>query len=80
MHPQAFQREHVVEQIRTFFRGVHDISDFYYRLYILQGICRECDGRGYLNSHSESCPQCAASGSTDRWSATPVTKSESSAD
>ncbi len=80
MHPQAFQREHIVEQIRTFFRSVHDISDFYYRLYLLHGVCRECDGRGYLNSQSEACPQCSASGSTDRWHTTPVVKSESSAD
>ena len=80
MHPQAFQRDHVVEQIRAFFRGVHDISDFYYRLHLLHSICRECDGRGYLRSQSEPCPQCSASGSADRWHTTPVAKPEPSVD
>ena len=80
MHPQAFQRDRIVEQIRTFFRGVHDISDFHYRLYLLHGICRECDGRGYLNSQSEVCPQCCASGSADRWHTAPAGGSEPAAD
>ena len=80
MHPKAFHREHVVEQIRTFFRGVNDISDFYYRLSLLHGICRECDGRGYLNSQSEPCPQCSATGRVDRWQAAQVAKSEPAAD
>lgn len=80
MPHNAFQREHIVEQIKTFFRGVHDMSDFYYRLYLLNGLCRSCDGRGYLNSQSESCPQCSASGSTDRWHAAPTVKPEPSVD
>lgn len=80
MHSRAFQRDRIVEQVQQLFRGVRDMSDFYYRLYLLNGVCRSCDGRGYLNSQSEPCSQCSASGSADRWHATPVVKPEPSAD
>jgi hypothetical protein len=71
MTQHAFQREHIVEQIQTFFRGVHDISDFYYRLYLLNGFCKTCDGRGYVQTQGEPCPQCYASGKADRWQIAP---------
>jgi DnaJ-class molecular chaperone len=76
MTQNAFQREHIVEQIQSFFRGVHDISDFYYRLYLLNGLCKICDGRGYERSQSEPCPQCYASGKADRWQTAPTGRSE----
>lgn len=80
MSRNAFQREHIVEQIQSFFRGVHDISDFYYRLYLLNGFCKTCDGRGYLHGQSEPCPQCYASGKADRWQIAPPEKSEPTAE
>lgn len=76
MTQHAFQREHIVEQIQTFFRGVHDISDFYYRLYLLNGFCKMCDGRGHLHDQTEPCPQCYASGKSDRWQIAPQEQSE----
>ena len=67
MQKNAFQREHIVDQIKTFFSGIHDISDFYLRMYTLSSICRTCDGRGYVNSAEETCPACHSSGSSDVW-------------
>ncbi len=80
MSQNAFQREHIVEQIQTFFRGVHDISDFYYRLYLLNGFCKTCDGRGYEQTQGEPCPRCYASGKADRWQIAPQEKSEPAAE
>ncbi len=67
MQKTAFEREHIVEQIKTFFSGIHDISDFYLRMYTLNGMCRTCDGRGHVNSTAEQCPTCHSSGSSDVW-------------
>jgi DnaJ-class molecular chaperone len=67
MQKHAFHPERIVEQISTFFKDVHDISDFYYKLYLLKDLCRTCDGRGYLRAPDELCPQCQASGSADVW-------------
>ena len=47
MQKTAFQPEHIVDQVKTFFSGVQDMSDFYLRMYTLSGMCRTCDGRGY---------------------------------
>jgi DnaJ-class molecular chaperone len=67
MQKSAFQPEHIVDQIKTFFSGIHDMSDFYLRMYTLSGMCRTCDGRGYVNSAEETCPTCHSSGSSDVW-------------
>lgn len=67
MEKQAFYPEHVVEQIKAFFRGVRDISDFYYKLALLNGLCHACDGRGYLSAPDQPCPHCQASGSANVW-------------
>jgi len=67
MKARTFYPERIVEQIQTFFPGVHDISDFYYKLYLLNALCRRCDGRGYLRTPDQPCPPCQASGSTDVW-------------
>jgi DnaJ-class molecular chaperone len=74
MQKIAFQREGIVEQIKTFFRGIHDMSDFYYRMYMLNGLCQTCDGRGYIGSPEEQCPTCHASGSNDPWRKVSLTK------
>jgi hypothetical protein len=66
-HIRAFQRERIVEQIKAFFSGVHNISDFHYRLYLLGNLCRHCDGRGYVNTPEEVYPTCHASGRSDTW-------------
>lgn len=79
MDVRAFQRERIVEQIKAFFSEVHDISDFYYRLYLLNGLCRSCDGRGYVNTPEEICPACQASGKNDIWRKTSSTKQNGSA-
>jgi hypothetical protein len=34
MQKHAFHPERIVEQISTFFKDVHDMSDFYYKLYL----------------------------------------------
>lgn len=73
MEKPAFYPEHVVAQIKAFFRGVRDISDFYYKLALLNGLCQECDGRGYLYAPDQPCPHCQASGSTDVWHRAKVT-------
>jgi DnaJ-class molecular chaperone len=65
MSPRAFQPEHIVDQIHAFFKGVHDISDFYYKLYLLRDLCRACDGRGYVLTPEQSCSHCHGSGSRD---------------
>jgi hypothetical protein len=80
MPTNAFHREHIIEQVQRFFRGVHDISDFYYRLYLLNGLCKTCDGRGYEQTQNEPCPQCFASGKADRWHTAPMGKSEPEAE
>jgi hypothetical protein len=67
MSQQAFYPEEIVQQIKTFFSDVHDLSDFYYKLYLLNGLCRVCDGRGYLQEPEQSCVSCQASGSRDIW-------------
>jgi len=67
MQKRAFQREQIVEQIKAYFRGVHNLSDFHYRIYLLSTLCRSCDGRGYLQTPQEHCPTCQASGNSDVW-------------
>lgn len=67
MQTYAFHPDHIVEQIKVFFHDVHDLTGFYYKLYLLNGLCRQCDGRGYLQTRDQSCPQCQASGSADVW-------------
>ena len=67
MKEQAFYPDHIVEQIKSFFHNVHDMTDFYYKLYLLNGLCQQCDGRGYLQSPDEACPACQASGDADIW-------------
>jgi hypothetical protein len=71
MNARAFYPDRIVEQIQAFFHGVHDLSDFYYKLYLLNALCRRCDGRGYLRTPDEPCPHCQASGSTDVWRRAP---------
>jgi DnaJ-class molecular chaperone len=63
----AFHPEGIVSQIKAFFGDVHDLSDFYYKLYLLNGLCRDCDGRGYLHAPDQPCPRCQGSGSRDVW-------------
>lgn len=65
MQAHAFQPERIVEQISAFFKGVHDISDFYYKLYLLKDLCRDCDGRGYEHTPEHPCSLCNGSGSRD---------------
>jgi uncharacterized OB-fold protein len=67
MQKPAFQREQIVEQIKAYFRGVRNLSDFHYRMYLLGTLCRSCDGRGYLQTPQEHCPTCQASGNSDVW-------------
>ena len=67
MKDQAFYPDHIIEQIKSFFGNVHDMTDFYYKLYLLNGLCRQCDGRGYLQSSDEACPDCRASGDAGIW-------------
>ncbi|MCS6926213.1 MAG: hypothetical protein NZ578_09990 [Candidatus Binatia bacterium] len=63
----VFYPDHVVAQIKAFFRGIRDLSDFYYKLALLHSLCQECDGRGYLDTPDHACPHCQASGSSDVW-------------
>ncbi len=65
MSTHAFQPEHIVDQISAFFKGVNDISDFYYKLYLLRDLCRDCDGRGYPRIPEQPCARCHGSGSRD---------------
>ena len=37
----------VEAQIKSFFHNVHDMTDFYYKVYLLNGLCR---GGRYLRS------------------------------
>ena len=67
MQKTAFQPEHIVDQVKAFFNGIHDMSDFYLRMYTLNGMCRSCDGRGYESNAEEPCPTCHSSGSSDVW-------------
>ena len=41
---------------------------------VLNGLCRQCDGRGYLRSADEACPACQASGDADIWHRARITK------
>jgi len=65
MSTHAFHPDGIVSQIKTFFSDVHDLTDFYYKLYLLNGLCRTCDGRGYLQNPDQPCSQCQGSGSRD---------------
>ncbi|MGE0825798.1 MAG: hypothetical protein AB7G75_14940 [Candidatus Binatia bacterium] len=65
----AFQPDRIVEQVKNFFSGIHDMSDFYYRMYLLSGLCRNCDGRGYMHTADEPCPICQTTGRQDVWAA-----------
>ncbi len=38
MKDQAFYPDHIIEQIKSFFGNVHDMTDFYYKLYLLNGL------------------------------------------
>ncbi|HXG18501.1 MAG TPA: hypothetical protein VNN62_05440 [Methylomirabilota bacterium] len=67
MASYAFHPGDIVSQIKAFFGDVHDITDFYYKLYLLNGLCRHCDGRGYLCEAEQICPHCKGSGSRDVW-------------
>jgi hypothetical protein len=67
MATYAFHPEGIVSQIKSFFGDVHDLSGFYYKLYLLNRLCRNCDGRGYLQAPDQRCSQCQGSGSSDRW-------------
>ena len=40
MTNQAFYADHIIEQIKSFFGDVHDMMDFYYKLYLLKSLCR----------------------------------------
>ncbi|MBI3249519.1 MAG: hypothetical protein HYZ50_23705 [Deltaproteobacteria bacterium] len=75
MSTHAFHPDGIVSQIKTFFSDVHDLTDFYYKLYLLNGLCRNCDGRGYLRDAEQTCPHCQGSGSRDVWRR-PVTRTE----
>ena len=67
MSANAFHPEGIVSQIKAFFSDVHDISTFYYKLYLLNRLCKNCDGRGYVQAPEQACPQCQGSGNTDIW-------------
>lgn len=67
MKEHAFYPERIIEQIKAFFADVHDISGFYYKLYLLNGLCRRCDGRGYLETPAHLCTDCQGSGDADIW-------------
>lgn len=67
MKERAFHQEHIVDQIKKFFSGVHDMTDFYYKLYLLNALCKTCDGRGYLDVPEHACPDCEASGDATIW-------------
>ncbi len=74
MQSHAFHPEGIVSQIKAFFSDVHDLSGFYYKLYLLNGLCQKCDGRGYLHVPDQPCPHCQGSGSRDVWRKGPVAK------
>jgi len=76
MSTYAFHPEGIVSQIKAFFSDVHDLTDFYYKLYLLNGLCRSCDGRGYIHDTDQICQHCHGSGNKDVWqkSSTPSTK------
>lgn len=67
MEKLAFYPDGIINQIKAFFGDVHDITGFYYKLYLLNGLCRQCDGRGYLGQPEHPCPHCQASGNADVW-------------
>ena len=67
MQPRAFYPDGIISQIKAFFSDVHDLSGFYYKLYLLNGLCRNCDGHGYLQAPDQLCPACQGSGSSDIW-------------
>ena len=70
MPTPAFHPEGIVAQIKTFFSDVHDLTDFYYKLYLLNGLCLHCDGRGYLRDAAQPCPHCNGCGRRDVWNKT----------
>lgn len=70
----GFHPDGIVSQIKTFFSDVHDLTDFYYKLYLLNGLCRNCDGRGFLRDTQHPCPHCQGSGSADVWRQAPAAK------
>ena len=74
MQPHAFRPEGIVSQIKAFFSDVHDLSGFYYKLYLLNGLCQKCDGRGYQHAPDQACPHCQGSGSRDVWRKGPAAK------
>jgi len=74
MQPYAFHPEGIVSQIKAFFSDVHDLSDFYYKIYLLNGLCPSCDGRGFLQVPEQICSRCQGSGSKDVWRQGPATK------
>ena len=67
MSTHAFHPTGIVSQIKDFFSDVHDLTDFYYKLYLLNGLCRNCDGRGYLSDTTQICIHCQGSGNKDTW-------------
>lgn len=76
MSTHAFYPDGIVAQIKTFFRDVHDVTDFYYKLYLLNGLCLNCDGRGVIRDTKQTCPHCQGSGSKDIWQTTPSTSAK----
>lgn len=72
MATHAFQPDGIVTQIKSFFSDVHDLTDFYYKLYLLNGLCRNCDGRGLLRDTEQTCPHCHGSGKRDVWQKGPA--------
>lgn len=67
MSTHAFHPDSIVTQIKAFFSDVHDLTGFYYKLYLLNGLCGHCDGRGYLHDAAQPCSDCQGSGSRDVW-------------
>ena len=74
MSQYAFHPDRVIEQIHAFFHDVHEMTDFYYKLSLLNGLCRQCDGRGYLHAPDELCGACHGTGSTDFWRSVKATR------
>jgi hypothetical protein len=67
MPTYAFHPDGIVSQIKAFFSDIHDSTDFYYKLYLLNDLCRNGNGCGYLRDAEHTCPHCQGSGSQDRW-------------
>jgi len=77
MSTHAVHHTDIVAQIKAFFSDVHDLTDFYYKLYLLNGLCRSCDGRGYLRDTEHTCQHCHGSGSKDVWRKEPSPSTKS---